>query len=219
MPAARPCRDPRCALGGSTPTERSPIAGHRPRSASAAIFVPRWARANRADVDRARVAALDASSIERPRRHFGSPRANPSQPPHLSIYLSLSRARARVRAPIAPTPAERASSNLAAIVETLLHRARALRMIARAAFGRRLGRLVARSPVPSPCPSPSPSLFSPNPISPTNSADVDRDRIATFDTSSIEKQIKHKIITLHLSPSRNPSPLPIHLPPPRLTLI
>ena len=117
MPAARPCRDPRCALGGSTPTERSPIAGHRPRSASAAIFVPRWARANRADVDRARVAALDASSIERPRRHFDSPRANPSQPPHLSISLSLSLslARARVRAPIAPTPAERAFSNLAAI--------------------------------------------------------------------------------------------------------
>ena len=111
MPAARPCRDPRCALGGSTPTERSPIAGHRPRSASAAIFVPRWARANRADVDRARVAALDASSIERPRRHFGSPRANPSHPPHLSLSLSLARARS-----------DRADSRRARVLEPRRHR-------------------------------------------------------------------------------------------------
>ena len=112
MPAARPCRDPRCALGGSTPTERSPIAGHRPRSASAAIFVPRWARANRADVDRARVAALDASSIERPRRHFGSPRANPSQPPHLSISLSLARACALRSRRLPPSARSRTSPPL-----------------------------------------------------------------------------------------------------------
>ena len=115
MPAARPCRDPRCALGGSTPTERSPIAGHRPRSASAAIFVPRWARANRADVDRARVAALDASSIERPRRHFGSPRANPSQPPHLSLSLSGVRAREHALS-------DRADSRRARVLEPRRHR-------------------------------------------------------------------------------------------------
>ena len=54
------------ASGGSMPAERLPIAGHRPRSASAATFVPHGARADRAEVDLARFAALDTSSLERP---------------------------------------------------------------------------------------------------------------------------------------------------------